>query len=115
MKRIICFLIAAVFVLMACPVVFADNNNNGRWDTGEYASNQQAENVYYYPEKLECKAHWPIVKNWNPATQKTLKPSEITKQKPDKEKKIRNQNQERARKMGIIYIPPNSYNNNPKK
>ena len=95
--------------------VFADNNNNGRWDTGEYASNQQAENVYYYPEKLECKAHWPIVKNWNPATQKTLKPSEITKQKPDKEKKIRNQNQERARKMGIIYIPPNSYNNNPKK
>ena len=95
--------------------VFADNNNNGRWDTGDYAADQQAENVYYYPEKLECKAHWPLVKSWNPSRQKTLKPSEITKQKPDKEKKIRNQNQERARKMGIIYIPPNSYINNPKK
>ena len=30
MKRIICFLIAAVFVLMACPVVFADNNNSAK-------------------------------------------------------------------------------------
>lgn len=95
--------------------VFADNNRNGRWDTGDYAANQQAENVYYYPEKLECKAHWPIVKSWNPSTQKILKPSEITKQKPDKEKKIKNQNQERARKMGIIYIPKNSITNNSKK
>ena len=95
--------------------VFADNNANGRWDTGDYAAGQQAEKVYYYPEKLECKAHWPLVKSWNPSVQKILKPSEITKQKPDKEKKIRNQNQERARKMGIIYIPPNYNINNPKK
>lgn len=95
--------------------VFADNNRNGKWDTGDYAANLQAEHVYYYPEKLECKAHWPLVKSWNPAIQKILKPTEITKQKPDKEKKVKNQNQERARRMGIIYIPQNINTNNPKK
>ena len=88
--------------------VFADTNDNGRWDTGEYDNDLQPETVYYYPEKLECKAHWPLVKSWNPSVGKTLKPAAITKQKPDKEKKIKNQNQQRAQKLGIIYIPPNS-------
>ena len=89
--------------------VWVDNNNNGLWDTGDYSDDRQAEAVYYYPEKFECKAHWPLEKSWNPATtsKKSLKPSAITKQKPDKEKKIKNQNAERARKMGIIYIPQN--------
>ena len=89
--------------------VWVDNNNNGRWDTGNYNDDRQAEAVYYYPEKFECKAHWPFEKSWNPAmtSKQSLKPSAITKQKPDKEKKIKNQNAERARKMGIIYIPQN--------
>ena len=32
------------------------------------------------------------------------KPSKVTKQKPDKEKKIKNQNAQRASKLGIQYI-----------
>jgi hypothetical protein len=64
--------------------------------------------VYYYPDKIECRAMWPLEKSWNPqSTINILKPSEITKQKPDKEKKIRNRNAERARKLGIDYIPKN--------
>lgn len=89
--------------------VIADANDNGIWDTGNYASDQQAEMVYYYPEKIECKAHWPVEKSWNPANIDImrLKPAAITKQKPDKEKKLKNQNAERARKLGIPYIPKN--------
>ena len=88
--------------------VIADTNNNGIWDTGNYAEGQQAEMVYYYPDKIECRAMWPLEKSWNPqSTINILKPSEITKQKPDKEKKIRNRNAERARKLGIDYIPKN--------
>ncbi len=95
--------------------VFADNNKNGRWDTGNYEDDRQAEKVYYYPEKIECKAHWPLEKSWNPESGKTLKPAAITKQKPDKEKRIKNQNQIRAQKLGIIYIPPGTTINNQKK
>lgn len=95
--------------------VFADNNNNGRWDTGNYEDDRQAEKMYYYPEKIECKAHWPLEKSWNPESGKTLKPAAITKQKPDKEKRIKNQNQARAQKLGIIYIPPGTNINNQKK
>ncbi len=88
--------------------VFSDFNGNQQWDTGEYAADLQPETMYYYPEKIECKAHWPIEKSWHPGiSTQQLKPAEITKQKADKQKKIKNQNAERARKMGIIYIPKN--------
>ena len=33
------------------------------------------------------------------------KPSAITKQKPDTEKKIKQQNKKRAQELGITYIP----------
>ena len=63
--------------------------------------------VFFYPEKLECKAKWEVDKHWNTSRidPLRLKPSAITKQKPDKEKKIRQRNMERARKMGLEYIP----------
>jgi hypothetical protein len=89
---------------------FADANDNGRWDTGEYANDLQAETVYYYPEKIECKAHWPFERTWNPASTPAYrqKPGDITKQKSDKQKKkIMNKNADRAKKLGIIYIPKN--------
>ena len=88
--------------------VFSDFNNNGKWDTGDYKADLQAETMYYYPEKIECKAHWPVEKNWHPGMEKRLlKPEALTKQKAEKQKKIKNQNAERARKLGIIYIPKN--------
>ena len=87
--------------------LFVDDNNNGEWDTGCYAEDRQAEEVYYYPENLECKARWDLPITWAPKDKPlTLqKPSEIVKQKPDKDKKIKNRNIKRARDMGIEYIP----------
>ncbi len=87
--------------------MIVDRNGNGKWDTGDYDKDQQAEEVYYYPGFIECKEKWDMTETWNP-TERILsrqKPSAITKQKPEKEKKIKNQNAERAKKLGIQYIP----------
>ena len=85
--------------------MFIDTNNNGVWDTGDYAADRQAETTYYYPDKIECKAKWDLTLTWNP-TSRSLnlqKPMTITKQKPEKEKTIKRRNLERAEKLGIPY------------
>lgn len=84
---------------------FADTNLNGKWDTGDYQSGRQPEQVFYCPKKVVCKAKWDVTTPWNitatpPARQKPL---EITKQKPDAERKLRNRNANRARDLGITY------------
>ena len=85
---------------------FVDSNGNGRWDTGDYYADQQAEAVYYYHEETECKAKWDVTRNWNLTARKRFdqKPSAITKQKPDKEKKLKNRNIERAKQLGKEYV-----------
>lgn len=87
--------------------LIVDRNNNGKWDTGNYDSDQQAEEVYYYPEVIECKAKWDLTESWDPLVRELSlqKPGAITKQKPDKEKKVKNQNVQRAAKLGIQYVP----------
>lgn len=87
--------------------MFRDVNGNGIWDTGDYASGLQAEQTSYYPEKIECKAKWDITLSWNPEARDAAhqKPYAITKQKADKDKTVKHRNAERARKMGIQYIP----------
>ena len=87
--------------------LIVDRNNNGKWDTGNYASDQQAEEVYYYPEAIECKAKWDLTESWDSLARELSlqKPGAITKQKPDKEKKVKNQNVQRAAKLGIQYVP----------
>ena len=87
--------------------LIVDRNNNGKWDTGDYDKDEQAEEVYYYPEAIECKAKWDLTESWDPKARELSrqKPGAITKQKPDKEKKIKNQNEQRAKKLGIQYIP----------
>lgn len=87
--------------------LIVDRNNNGKWDTGCYDKDEQAEEVYYYPELIECKAKWDLTESWDPEACELSKqkPSAITKQKPEKEKKIKNQNAQRAKKLGIEYIP----------
>lgn len=87
--------------------LYVDSNHNGKWDTGEYKADRQAEAVYYYPEKIECRAKWDVTETWNPTAVSLdkQKPAEITKQKADKEKKVKHQNAQRARNLGIQYIP----------
>ena len=87
--------------------LIVDRNDNGVWDTGCYEKDEQAEEVYYYPQLIECKAKWDVTESWDPLARELShqKPSAITKQKPDKEKKVKNQNAQRAQKLGIQYIP----------
>lgn len=79
---------------------FVDRNGNGKWDEGNYANNQQAEETYYYPTSLTLRAKWDLDQDWNfhRVSVEKQKPLQITKQKPDKEKTIQHRNEERAKK-----------------
>lgn len=81
--------------------LFIDRNGNDRWDTGDYRSGRQAEEVFYFPKPMQLRAKWEVEQDWDvrgiPLTRQ--KASEITKQKPDKEKQIKNRNAERDREM----------------
>ena len=71
-----------------------DNNGNGKWDTGDYEKGIQPEHVAYYHHALDLRAlfeysqeDWDLGKPLN-----EQKPLEITKQKPDKERRKMNRN-----------------------
>ncbi len=86
---------------------FNDRNHNGVWDTGLYDEDRQPEEVYYYPDEVECKEKWDITKTWNVHSKPLYlqKPEVLTKAKPGKEKKrLQNRNADRARQMGIEYV-----------
>lgn len=87
--------------------LYVDSNNNGRWDTGDYAKMLQPEDTYYYTEPIECRAKQDITLSWNPTSTplNRQKPGKITKQKPDKDKKIKSRNIQRAKDLGIKYLP----------
>ena len=74
--------------------LFVDENDNGKWDTGEFEKGKQPEKVYYYDRTLELRALFEYSQDdWdiNSPLDKQ-KPLEITKQKPDKERKKMNRN-----------------------
>jgi len=48
-----------------------DNNNNDKWDTGNYLKKIQPEEVIYYPFELELRANWDLNETFN-TTQKHL-------------------------------------------
>lgn len=85
-----------------------DDNNNGRWDTGLFGDKRQPEAVYYYPKGIDCRAKWDIKETWNPHAVPLFrqKPSEIIRQKADKQQQTKHRNAERAAKLGIE-IPAN--------
>lgn len=87
-----------------------DENQNGKWDTGNYDADRQPEKVYYYPETIECRAKWDLTLTWDPNARpfNKQKPEQITKQKGEKAKSIKHRNEERAKKLGIEYIPNNN-------
>lgn len=61
--------------------MFIDENGNGKWDTGDFKTKRQPEEVYYYPAKLTLKANWEFEETWD-YTQIPLleqKPAELLK------------------------------------
>ena len=86
---------------------FNDRNCNGVWDTGLYDEHRQAEEVYFYPDDVECKEKWDITKTWNVLAKPLYeqKPGTLIKQKSDKQKKkLQNRNVDRAKQLGIEYV-----------
>ena len=84
---------------------FIDRNGNGIWDSGDFYNALQPEEMYYLPKVIEIKANWDITTEWN-LNQTRLdrqKPLEITKQKPEKEKQLKNRNKTRAEQLGIPF------------
>lgn len=80
---------------------YVDANGNGQWDTGDYASGLQPERVYYFGKPLPLKAQWDLRQDWDVRAVDVArqKPMAITKQKPDKDKKLKNRNAKRDREM----------------
>ena len=82
--------------------LFVDRNGNKVWDTGNVEKGIQPEEVYYFPKAWEMKANFEFEETWNvhavPLDKQKL--DEIKKQKPEEQKKIRDRNKERARKLG---------------
>jgi hypothetical protein len=43
----------------------SDRNRNRKWDTGNYKSNIQPEEVIYYYKTLEIRANWDVEETWD--------------------------------------------------
>ena len=76
---------------------FADKNGNGIWDVGEFESNLQPEQVFYFPKPMNVRAGWDVEQEWDvygiPVMEQ--KPQALIKQKADKKKTPRERNKER--------------------
>ena len=44
--------------------MFVDENNNGKWDPGDYLSGIQPERMIYLPEELHIRSNWQITYDW---------------------------------------------------
>ena len=76
---------------------FIDANKNGVWDTGNYNEGRWPEEVFYFPQKMAVKANWDLEQEWaiRSIDKSQQKPKEITKQKGDKQKTIKQRNLKR--------------------
>ncbi len=77
---------------------FVDTNGDGVWSTGDFDAGIPPEQTYYFPKGITVKALWELNQDWKPTSIAThkQKPANITKQKPDKEKQVKQRNKERA-------------------
>lgn len=93
--------------------MYIDSNGNDRWDTGDYAQGLQPEEVFYFPRPIPIKAKFEIEQDWNYRSIEAnkQKPLDITKQKPDKKRSVRNRNAEREEEMRKGKTQGNSNNN----
>ena len=50
--------------------VIKDDNNNGKWDTGNVLEKIQPEKISYYFEEIKLRSNWDFKKNWIPEFKK---------------------------------------------
>lgn len=68
--------------------LFIDENGNGIWDTGNYATKTSPEEVFYYPMAFDVRAGWDVEKTFaiDRNSLASQKPRDLVKQKDDKKK-----------------------------
>lgn len=74
--------------------LISDTNGNGKWDAGDYSKGIEPERVSYYHHSLDLRALFEYTQDdWDISSPlNEQKPLEITKQKPDKERRKQNRN-----------------------
>lgn len=85
---------------------FHDRNSNGKWDTGDYSLDLQAEDVYYYSDIVECKEKWDVTVDFDITKRPRYKqkPSKLVKQKGEQKKRSNtDKNAKRAEELGIKF------------
>jgi hypothetical protein len=45
--------------------LFIDENGNGIWDTGDFATRRQPEEVFYFPHRLTLRANFDFEETWD--------------------------------------------------
>jgi len=65
--------------------LFNDRNGNGRWDTGDFLSLRQPEEVCYFNERIEVRVNWDTEQYWDVKALPLLtqKPAALVKAKAD--------------------------------
>lgn len=76
---------------------YADSDGDGKWTTGDMASQRLPEDVWYYTKKINLKKNWDITQDWdlNETAVDLQKPSAIKKNKPKtREKETRDEDED---------------------
>ena len=93
--------------------LIVDTNENGVWDTGNYAGKRQPETVYYSPKIYMMRANWEIEETWNvtdtPITRQKLpeitkiKPKDVTRKKRDYKEEGRSSGRSSGGAIGLPF------------
>ena len=61
--------------------MYVDENEDGKWTTGEWSSKRQPEPIYYFPGSIQTKSNWDFEEEWNylAEEQTQSKPAELIK------------------------------------
>ncbi len=68
--------------------LYIDENGDGKWTTGDWATHRQPEPVYYFPSKLPLRANWEFEEDFDfmAVPQLDSKPQELLKDVADQKK-----------------------------
>lgn len=74
--------------------IIEDFNGNGEYDTGNYDLQLQPDLAYYYPKVINIKKNWDKDEQWDvfAVAIDKMKPDAIKKNKPEQDKRKRNEN-----------------------
>lgn len=87
--------------------IYEDRNGNGIFDTGDYETKTQPDVAYYYPKMVTLKKNWDKQEEWNvfATAVDLMKPDALKKNKPETDKRSRNNKNNAEEEEEEIYDP----------